>query len=334
MVLRVDVVAAALDAVYGGVARPPRDRADAAGPPARPGASSRSSPPRSALTLLSVALRGLRRADRHAPLLGRDLDRPVRPLRRRAAGDGALDAIARLLPGALAEGSGERESSRPSSRAGSSTRTTRGPAEFRGWTVPDVLLSGDHGRIEEWRREQSRERSADRWGVVSDFERYGWEPDGSRRSDDAAGAGPDRGERLDRPCARAGLVAAIAAAWVGLISKYTSTRSGRRLGIGFRRLAVERAGRAPRPQAIAVVTALLGVLLGKYLGFAFASRTQLDATGCSRRDVQLFRDTWRGLRPLRPALDALAVARLDALRPSDRRRAGAPTRRAESPEPS
>jgi tRNA (guanine37-N1)-methyltransferase len=30
------------------------------------------------------------------------------------------------------------------------------PAEFRGWAVPDVLLSGDHARIEGWRRERVR----------------------------------------------------------------------------------------------------------------------------------------------------------------------------------
>jgi len=34
------------------------------------------------------------------------------------------------------------------------------PAAFRGWTVPEVLLSGDHARIEQWRREQSASRTA------------------------------------------------------------------------------------------------------------------------------------------------------------------------------
>ena len=34
------------------------------------------------------------------------------------------------------------------------------PAEFRGWYVPDVLLSGNHARIDEWRRAESRARSA------------------------------------------------------------------------------------------------------------------------------------------------------------------------------
>ena len=74
----------------------------------------------------------------------------------------------------------------------------------------------------------------------------------------------------------AGLVAAIAGgvAW-GLISKYTSYEVGVvAWGIGFLcGFAVERAAGGRRSadlQAIAVVTALLGVLLGKYLGFAFA----------------------------------------------------------------
>ena len=35
------------------------------------------------------------------------------------------------------------------------------PAEYRGWGVPDVLLSGDHGKVREWRLEQSRERAAE-----------------------------------------------------------------------------------------------------------------------------------------------------------------------------
>jgi tRNA (guanine37-N1)-methyltransferase len=33
------------------------------------------------------------------------------------------------------------------------------PPEFRGWKVPDVLLSGDHARIEKWRREQALKRT-------------------------------------------------------------------------------------------------------------------------------------------------------------------------------
>ena len=33
------------------------------------------------------------------------------------------------------------------------------PAEFRGWKVPDVLISGDHAKIEKWRREQALKRT-------------------------------------------------------------------------------------------------------------------------------------------------------------------------------
>ena len=71
-----------------------------------------------------------------------------------------LDAIVRRLPGALAEGSGEHESFSPSSRSAEYPHYTR-PAEFRGWTVPQILLSGDHGSIDEWRTEQSRRRPLD-----------------------------------------------------------------------------------------------------------------------------------------------------------------------------
>ena len=70
-----------------------------------------------------------------------------------------VDAIARLLPGALAEGSAERETFSPELEGGLEYPQYTRPAEFRGWPVPEVLLSGDHGRIADWRREQSRARS-------------------------------------------------------------------------------------------------------------------------------------------------------------------------------
>jgi tRNA (guanine37-N1)-methyltransferase len=70
-----------------------------------------------------------------------------------------LDAIARRLPGALAEGSGSNESFSDELDGGLEYPHYTRPAEFRGWAVPEVLLSGDHARVEEWRREQSRERS-------------------------------------------------------------------------------------------------------------------------------------------------------------------------------
>ena len=70
-----------------------------------------------------------------------------------------LDAIARRLPGALADGSGELESFSSALDGGIEYPHYTRPAEYRGWDVPRVLLSGDHGRIDAWRREQSRVRS-------------------------------------------------------------------------------------------------------------------------------------------------------------------------------
>ncbi len=115
---------------------------------------------------------------------------------------------------------------------------------------------------------------------MSDFERFGWEPDGSRPQDPPPPPPPSPA-RADEGGSTglamlAGLVVAIAGgiAW-GLIAKYTDYEVGIvAWGIGFTvGFAVERAAGGRRSadlQAIAVVTALLGVLVGKYLGFAFA----------------------------------------------------------------
>jgi len=70
-----------------------------------------------------------------------------------------LDAIARRLPGALAQGSGEHESFSAELDGGLEYPHYTRPAAYRGWEVPEVLLSGDHARIERWRRDQSRARS-------------------------------------------------------------------------------------------------------------------------------------------------------------------------------
>ena len=70
-----------------------------------------------------------------------------------------VDAIARLLPGALGhEQSATDDSFSPEGSGLEAPQYTR-PAEFRSWKVPEVLLSGDHGKIEGWRREQSRRRT-------------------------------------------------------------------------------------------------------------------------------------------------------------------------------
>ena len=70
-----------------------------------------------------------------------------------------LDAIARRVPGALTDGSGEHESFSPALDGGLEYPHYTRPAEYRGWNVPTVLLSGDHREIERWRSEQSRVRS-------------------------------------------------------------------------------------------------------------------------------------------------------------------------------
>jgi tRNA (guanine37-N1)-methyltransferase len=70
-----------------------------------------------------------------------------------------LDTVLRKLPGALgAEASALEESfSEALGGAPEYPHYTR-PADWRGWSVPDVLLSGHHARVDEWRREQSRLR--------------------------------------------------------------------------------------------------------------------------------------------------------------------------------
>ena len=64
-----------------------------------------------------------------------------------------IDAVARLLPGVLGDPDGAQKDSYASGLL-EHPHYTR-PPEFRGWMVPEVLLSGDHARIERWRREQS-----------------------------------------------------------------------------------------------------------------------------------------------------------------------------------
>jgi tRNA (guanine37-N1)-methyltransferase len=71
------------------------------------------------------------------------------------------DAVLRKLPGALGHEESVLEESFSQALEGAPEypHYTR-PAEHRGWTVPDVLLSGHHARIREWRRAQSQVRAA------------------------------------------------------------------------------------------------------------------------------------------------------------------------------
>ncbi|MBA3412864.1 MAG: tRNA (guanosine(37)-N1)-methyltransferase TrmD [Actinobacteria bacterium] len=161
MVLRVDVVATALDAVYGG---PPSHRVIALTPQGRTLDQSvvEELAAEERLTLLSARFEGFdERVVTHLAsdaisigpyvLSGGELPAMV-----------LLDAIARRLPGALDEESGRFETFSAELQGGLEFPQYTRPAEFRGWRVPEVLLSGNHARIEEWRRAQSRQRSSAR----------------------------------------------------------------------------------------------------------------------------------------------------------------------------
>lgn len=72
------------------------------------------------------------------------------------------DAVLRKLPGALGDERSAAEESFSTALEGNPEypHYTR-PAEYRGWQVPEVLLSGHHERIERWRLERSRERAGE-----------------------------------------------------------------------------------------------------------------------------------------------------------------------------
>jgi tRNA (guanine37-N1)-methyltransferase len=158
MVLRVDVVDAALEAVYGDVGE---RRIVALTPQGRQLDQElvEELASEEAFTLLSARFEGFdERVLEHLAndavsvgpyvLSGGELPAMV-----------VLEAVARRLPGALREESSTYESFSPALEGGLEFPQYTRPAEFRGWRVPEVLLSGDHARIDSWRKEQSRERT-------------------------------------------------------------------------------------------------------------------------------------------------------------------------------
>jgi tRNA (guanine37-N1)-methyltransferase len=158
MVLRVDVVYAALEAVYGDFTG---RRIVALTPQGRPLDQDlvEELATEDALTLLSARFEGFdeRVLDHLATdavsigpyvLSGGELPAMV-----------VLDAVARRLPGAVREESTVYESFSEALQGGLEFPQYTRPAEFQGWRVPEVLVSGDHARIDSWRREQSRERT-------------------------------------------------------------------------------------------------------------------------------------------------------------------------------
>jgi tRNA (guanine37-N1)-methyltransferase len=71
-----------------------------------------------------------------------------------------VDAIGRLIPGVLNDETSALFDSFQDNLLAPPVYTR--PVDFRGWKVPDVLLSGDHRKIEEWRHEQSLQRTEQR----------------------------------------------------------------------------------------------------------------------------------------------------------------------------
>lgn len=155
MVLRVDVVSAAFEGVYGGV---PGHRVVALTPAGRlldqELVEELATEP--ALTLLSARFEGF--DQRILDHLSTDTV-SIGPYVLSGGEIPALavvDAVVRRLPGALTKGSGEVESFSIALNRGLEYPHYTRPAAFQGWRVPEVLLSGDHGRIAAWRQAQVR----------------------------------------------------------------------------------------------------------------------------------------------------------------------------------
>jgi tRNA (guanine37-N1)-methyltransferase len=71
-----------------------------------------------------------------------------------------VDALGRLIPGVLNDETSALSDSFQDGLVAPPVYTR--PAEFQGWSIPSVLLSGDHTKIEAWRHEQARKRTAER----------------------------------------------------------------------------------------------------------------------------------------------------------------------------
>jgi tRNA (guanine37-N1)-methyltransferase len=159
MVMRVDVVDAALEAAYG--AERDGRRIAVLAPGGRPfdDALAGELAGEEELTLLCGRYEGFdERVHEHLATEAISIGRYVL-----AGGEipamVVADAVLRKLPGALGheESAVEESFSEALEGAPEYPHYTR-PPEYRGWGVPDVLLSGDHGKVRDWRLERSRER--------------------------------------------------------------------------------------------------------------------------------------------------------------------------------
>jgi tRNA (guanine37-N1)-methyltransferase len=162
MVLRVDVVEEALRARYGVDPAPPSRRVIALTPGGRmfDDALARELAEEAEITLLCGRYEGFdERILEHFCTDQVSIGRYVL-----AGGELAamvvIDAVMRKLPGVLGKDeSAVEESFSEALEGGVEYPHYTRPASWRDWDVPEVLLSGHHERIHEWRREQSRRRS-------------------------------------------------------------------------------------------------------------------------------------------------------------------------------
>jgi tRNA (guanine37-N1)-methyltransferase len=160
MVIRVDVVEAALKARYGQAPAPHRTIALSAGGRRFDDALASELAAEPALTLLCGRYEGFdERVHEHLAtdvvsigpyvLAGGELAAMV-----------IADCVLRKLPGALGhEESALEESFSPALEGAPEYPHYTRPAEWRGHAVPEILLSGDHARVREWRLERARRRA-------------------------------------------------------------------------------------------------------------------------------------------------------------------------------
>jgi tRNA (guanine37-N1)-methyltransferase len=156
MVLRVDVVDAALRAAYGDAGAPGRVVLLAASGRALDDALASELAAEPDVTILCGRYEGVDERVREHLATDSVSIGPYVIAGGELAAMVLADAVIRKLPGALGHASSVVEESFSEALGGAPEypHYTR-PATFRGWSVPDVLLSGDHARVREWRREQS-----------------------------------------------------------------------------------------------------------------------------------------------------------------------------------
>ena len=165
MVLRVDVVDAALQAAYADGREPSRVLVLAASGRQLDDELARDLASEPHVALLSGRYEGI--DERVRERLATD----AVSIGRYVLSGGELaamvvaDVIMRKLPSALGHADSAVEESFSEALGGAPEypHYTR-PASYRGWNVPDVLLSGDHARVREWRMEESQKRAAPRDG--------------------------------------------------------------------------------------------------------------------------------------------------------------------------